>query len=84
MNSKLIIVAIALVLIVVTILVYMNLGAITPITTSSTDVSQASIVVGSEYSDLIEEQMNSLSIDQPSFVTDTQDSMANDLSQFYY
>ena len=86
MNAKIIIVAVVLVIIVAVAYVFTN-----KLTTSSSqnivsnaDVSQVSTLVGSGYSDIIQDQMNSLSIEQPAFMSQTQDSMASDLSQFYY
>ena len=89
MNAKIIIVTVALVIMIAAAYVFINNKLTTSPETSenavtNADVSQVSTLVGSEYSDMIQEQMNSLSIEQPTFVSQTQDSIASDLSQFYY
>ena len=53
----------------------------TEITTQATIVSS---VVGEEYSSLIQEELEKLSIEQTDFNSQTQDNIANDMSQFYY
>jgi uncharacterized protein YxeA len=87
MKAKIIIVAVVLVIIVAAAYVFTN----NSLTTSSNqnivtnaDASQVSTLVDNGYSDIIQDQMNSLSIEQPAFMSQTQDSMASDLSQFYY
>jgi uncharacterized protein (UPF0333 family) len=54
--------------------------------TPSTDATTAAIssVVGEQYSNLIQDQLNNMSIDQPDFNNQTQNSMASDFSQFYF
>ena len=52
--------------------------------TEETVSSEVSSVLGEQYSSLIEEELNKLSIEQTDFNNYMQDSMANDLSQFYY
>ena len=52
--------------------------------TEETVSSEVSSVLGEQYSNLIEEELNKLSIEQADFNSQIQDSLANDLSQFYY
>ncbi len=50
----------------------------------SADAAELSLVVGEEYSDMIQEELNRMSIEQPEFDNQVQSDIANDLSQFYY
>jgi hypothetical protein len=56
----------------------------TPPSTLSPNDAALSSVVNEEYSNLIQDELNKMSIDQPSFNSQVQDSVASDLSQFYY
>jgi len=53
-------------------------------TPSTVTTAVISSVVGEQYSSLIQEQLDNMSIDQPDFNNQIQDSMASDFSQFYY
>ena len=84
LNTKIIIGAVVLVLIVASVYLYLKPKE-TPITTPvTTEATEISAVLGDEYASLIQEELNRLSIEQTDFNNQMQDSLANDLSQFYY
>ena len=64
----------------------------TPVTVQTgpviNDVSAQSVevssVIGSEYSALIQEELNKLSTEQTGFNNQAQDTIASDMSKFYY
>lgn len=82
MNTKIIIGAVVLVLIVASIYLYTRPKPTT--ITTSVDTAEISAVLGDEYTNLIQEELNNLSIEQTYFNNQTQDSIASDMSQFYY
>lgn len=86
MNMKaIIIVAIILVVATVAVLYQPSTQATVPSgTISDASVAAVSSVLGDQYSSLIQDQLNTMSADQPTFNAQTQDSIASDLSQFYY
>jgi len=99
MNSKMIIIAV-LVLVVAAVYLYTantrpsqgpsttGTPNVPPTSVSTSDVTtqatEASIILGNEYSSLMQEELDKLSTEQSDFNSQTQDSIANDLSQFYY
>ena len=82
MNSKIIAGIIILVLIVVTVYVF----TITPITPTdfTEDTAEVSSVLGEEYSALIQEELDKMSIEQTDFNNQIEEQIAIDVSQFYY
>lgn len=94
MNSKIIVAVVVLVLIMIAAYLFTT----TPLSTApstgptptagptdvTTATSELSSVIGDEYSVLIQDELNKLSIEQTDFNNQIQDSMVSDLSQFYY
>jgi len=84
MNAKIIVAIVVIVLVAVTVYVFMKSTPAPTITGAIDNSAEISSVIGDQYSSLIQEELNKLSIEQTDFNTQIQDSMANDLSQFYY
>ena len=50
----------------------------------STEATELSLVLGEEYSILIQEEIDKLAIEQTDFNNQAEDQIATDISQFYY
>jgi hypothetical protein len=97
MNTKIIAVAIVAVLALVALVALMasqnssgnqvssqGIGQGTGVTVSTTSVSDVSTVVDDGYASLMDAELSSMSSEQPEYVSQTQDSLAQDMSLFYY
>lgn len=82
MNSKIIAGIIVLALIVITVYVFTT----TPMTPTdfTEDTAEISSVLGEEYSALIQEELDKISIEQTDFNSHIKEQIAIDVSQFYY
>jgi len=82
MNTK--IIAAIVVIVLIAVAVYVLMKPTSPAPTTIDNSAEISSIIGEQYSSLIEEELNKLSIEQADFNSQIQDSLANDMSQFYY
>jgi hypothetical protein len=84
MNTKIVLLAAIAVLIVLALLVFSynpKKQDSAAIPSTSVDSAQLSAAIEDQYSSMISEQLNAMSVDQST--AQMQDSMANDMSKFY-
>jgi uncharacterized membrane protein len=85
MNIKIMaVLVIALVIIASYILFSIKTPAQIQQVTASDNSAEISSVLGEQYSSMIEEELNKLSIEQTDFISQSADNIASDTSLFYY
>lgn len=82
MNLK--IIAAIVVIVLIAVAVYMFMKPIGPAPTTIDNSVEISSVLGEQYSAMIEEELNKLSIEQTDFISQSADNIASDTSLFYY
>lgn len=87
MKTKIVIVAIAIIVVALAFLVFRQKTTITQVPTGTAGIavtSEEASILDDQIQSITEEQLNAISIEDPTFLTDSQDSIASDTSIFYY
>ena len=89
MNSKFIIIAIimiiALAFVVFSLISFMRITSVASTTTGETTItSEESSILNDQIQNISQEQLNAVSAEDPSFLSDIQNRIVADMSIFYY